>query len=200
VEDKEIELVGSGDGELLLNLGTVHRERFGRLVLAANSASRIAELETLVLEATPGTEIVSRSARSAEELLADSDRKDPSLPPPRLLEERARHGVEAAPAEPSPVVLEQYFIPLDADQQGVVSQITREHHIAAMLDTRDEDGLTWAEALAAGGAARNRVLALLDDCEWRLQRQREDGQDTNDMPDPDELRRRLGLTLKRVSR
>jgi hypothetical protein len=199
VEDEEIELVGSGDGELLLNLGTVRRERFGRFALTANSASRIAELEALVLGAAPGTEIVSRSVRSAEELLADSDREDPSLPPPRLLEERARHGVEVAPAEPSSVVLEQYFIPLGADQQGVVSQITREHHSAAMLDARDADGLTPAEALASGGAARDRVLALLGDCEWRLQRQREDGQDTNGMPDPDELRRRLGLTVKRVS-
>ncbi len=53
--------------------------------------------------------------------------------------------------------------------------------------------MTPAEAVAAGGAALDRALAMIDDCEWRLRRAQAEGKDTNVLPDPDELRRRLGI-------
>ncbi len=43
------------------------------------------------------------------------------------------------------------------------------------------------------GAALDRVLAMIDDCEWRLRRAEAEGKDTDMLPDPDELRRRLGI-------
>jgi hypothetical protein len=47
--------------------------------------------------------------------------------------------------------------------------------------------------MAAGGAALNRVLAMIDDCEWRRRRAEAEGKDASMLPDPGELRRRLGL-------
>jgi hypothetical protein len=37
------------------------------------------------------------------------------------------------------------------------------------------------------------VLAMIDDCEWRLRRAESEGKDTGMLPDPGELRRRLGI-------
>jgi hypothetical protein len=62
-----------------------------------------------------------------------------------------------------------------------------------MLAVRDEDGLTPAEAVAAGGEARDRVLAVLDDCEWQRRRKREFGEPEDLLPDPADMRRRLGI-------
>ena len=53
--------------------------------------------------------------------------------------------------------------------------------------------MTPAEAVAAGGAALDRVLATIDDCEWRLRRAEADGKDTFMLPDPGEFRRRLRI-------
>ena len=53
--------------------------------------------------------------------------------------------------------------------------------------------MTAAEAVTAGGAPLDRVLAMIDDCEWRLRRAEAEGKDTDLLPDPDELRRRLGI-------
>ncbi|HJZ28633.1 MAG TPA: hypothetical protein VJ370_20310 [Streptosporangiaceae bacterium] len=62
-----------------------------------------------------------------------------------------------------------------------------------MLESRDAARRTPAEAMAAGGAALNRVLAMIDDCEWRRRRAEAEGKDASMLPDPGELRRRLGL-------
>jgi hypothetical protein len=62
----------------------------------------------------------------------------------------------------------------------------------SMLEARDAAGMTPAEAVAAGGDALDRVLAKIDDCEWRFRRAEAEGK-SNSMPDPDELRRRLGI-------
>jgi len=63
-----------------------------------------------------------------------------------------------------------------------------------VLEARDAADLTPAEAVAAGGAALDRALAMIDDCEWRLRRaEAEEGKDTTMLPDPGELRRRLGI-------
>jgi hypothetical protein len=51
--------------------------------------------------------------------------------------------------------------------------------------------------VAAGGAARERILAMLDDCEYRRLRAEEEGNDIRALPDPVELRRRLGLPEQR---
>jgi hypothetical protein len=62
-----------------------------------------------------------------------------------------------------------------------------------LLESTDYEGLTPAAAAAAGGTARDRVLAMIDDCEWRLARAEAEGKDASFMPHPDELRRRLGI-------
>ena len=62
-----------------------------------------------------------------------------------------------------------------------------------MLESRDAAGMSPAEAVAVGGAARDRVLAMIDDCEWRLRRAQAEGKNSDMLPDPDELRRRLGI-------
>jgi hypothetical protein len=87
-----------------------------------------------------------------------------------------RRGVELPEAEPVTVLLEQYFLPLDAGQEHLAGQISRAQAVNRMLAARDEDGLTPAEAVAAGGAALERVRALVDDCEWRRHRQLNEGQ------------------------
>lgn len=50
--------------------------------------------------------------------------------------------------------------------------------------------MTPAEVVAAGGTALDRVLAVIDDREWRLRRAEADGKDTSMLSDPGELRRR----------
>jgi hypothetical protein len=47
--------------------------------------------------------------------------------------------------------------------------------------------------VAAGGTALDRVLAMIDDCEWRLHRAEAEGKDISMLPDPGELRRRLRI-------
>ncbi|HEX9359231.1 MAG TPA: hypothetical protein VF933_36155, partial [Streptosporangiaceae bacterium] len=107
--------------------------------------------------------------------------------------ERRRRGVNLPEAEPVTVILEQYFLPLEADQDHLAGQISRAHAVERMLTARDEDGLTPAEAVAAGGAALERARALIDDCEWRRQRKLEAGEEADLLPDPAELRHRVGL-------
>lgn len=85
------------------------------------------------------------------------------------------------------------LLPLEADQDHLAGQISRAHAVERMLTARDEDGLTPAQAVAAGGAALERVRALIDDCEWRRQRKLEAGEEADLLPDPAELRRRVGL-------
>jgi hypothetical protein len=62
-----------------------------------------------------------------------------------------------------------------------------------VLESHDSAGMKPAEAVTAGGAALDRVLAMLDDCEWRLRRAEGEGKDPSMLPDPGELRRRLGI-------
>ena len=78
----------------------------------------------------------------------------------------------------------------------VAREINRELGYLSVLESRDAAGVTPAEAVAAGGAALDRVLAMVDDCEWRLRRAEAEGKDTSMLPDPDELRRRLGIPAR----
>jgi hypothetical protein len=81
-----------------------------------------------------------------------------------------------------------------AARSAAAREINRELGYLSVLEARDAAGLTPAEAVAAGGAAVDGVLAMIDDCEWRLRRaETEEGKDTTMLPDPGELRRRLGI-------
>jgi hypothetical protein len=75
----------------------------------------------------------------------------------------------------------------------VAREINHELGYLSVLGSRDAADLTPAEAVAAGGAALDRVLAMIDDCDWRLRRAEAEGKDTSMLPDPGELRRRLGI-------
>jgi hypothetical protein len=87
-----------------------------------------------------------------------------------------------------------YFLPVEHGLDDVAREINRELGYLSVLEARDTAGLTPAEAVAAGGAAADGVLAMIDDCEWRLRRaEAEGGKDTSMLPDPGELRRRLGI-------
>jgi hypothetical protein len=79
--------------------------------------------------------------------------------------------------------------------EAVVREINRELGVRSMLAADPYDGLPPVEAVAAGGAARVRVLTMIDDCEWRLDRTAAEGGDTSFMPRPDDLRRRVRLRL-----
>jgi hypothetical protein len=89
--------------------------------------------------------------------------------------------------------VEGYFLPVEHGLEDVAREINRELGYLSVLEARDAAGLTPAEAVAAGGAAVDGVLARIDDCEWRLRRAEAGGKDTSMLPNPGELRRRLGI-------
>jgi len=95
--------------------------------------------------------------------------------------------------EPRRLILEGYYLPIEHTLNDVARKINRELGYLSVLESRDAAGMIPAEAVAAGGAALDRVLAMIDDCEWRLHRAEAEGKDTDMLPDPDELRRRLGI-------
>jgi hypothetical protein len=187
-EDK-IDYLGSVETGMITTLGTVEYGRGGRWALTANSEARMGALERLVGEVAPGAGVTGRSVRTADDLVGSG----PDDGPDSAAAECRRRGVQLETPPPASVVLEEYFLPLGERQEYLADEITREHAMAKMLAARDEEGLTPAEAVAAGGAARDRVLALLDDCEWRLRREEESGELAGVLPDPRELRRRFGL-------
>ena len=90
------------------------------------------------------------------------------------------------------LILEGYFLPVEHGLDEVAREINRELGYLSVLESRDKAGMTPAEAVATGGAALERVLAMIDDCEWRLRRAEADGKDTGMLPDAGELRRRHG--------
>jgi hypothetical protein len=85
--------------------------------------------------------------------------------------------------EPVTVIMEQYFIPLAEEQGHLARDITRSLAVDRMLPAQDEEGLTPAEAATVGGPALDRVLALLDDCEWRRLRRQQSGEPVGMLPD-----------------
>jgi hypothetical protein len=87
-----------------------------------------------------------------------------------------RLGIEGVPApEPRTLILDGYFLPVEHGLEDVAREINRELSYLSVLESRDAAGLTPAEAVAAGGAALDRVLAMIDDCEWRLHRAKAEG-------------------------
>src|SRR5487761_638608 len=189
--EDEIEYAGKVEPGTLTNLGTVRRGPLGTFTLTANSEARAAALEAHVAAAAPGAAVTGRSTRTAQELVGEPE--DSGSAPDSAEAERRRHGADLARPQPVTLILEEYFLPLDGELAHLARDITRVLALDRMLAARDEEGLTPAEAAAAGGAALDRVFALLDDCEWRRLCKQESGEPADMLPDPDELRRRIGI-------
>jgi hypothetical protein len=201
--DDEVEYVGQLQPGQLTNLGTIRRTSRG-FVVTANSVSRAAAAEAVVLDTAvaAGQEatVSARFSQTASELMGEVGDRDDDGPDSREAMCR-RLGVEAALTEVKPrvLILEGHFLPVDPDEpraDAVVAQLNRELGVRSMLESRDAEGLTPAEAVAAGGTARERVFAMIDDCEWRLARAEAEGNDNSLLPRPDELRRLLGLPAR----
>ena len=131
-------------------------------------------------------DVTQRSVLTADELAGTpSDAEDG----PDGREATCRRlGIEGVPPpEQRQLILEGYFLPIEHPLDDVAREINRELGYLSMLEARDAAGLTPAEAVAAGGAALDRVLARIDDCEWRVRRAEAEGRDTSMLPDPDEL-------------
>jgi hypothetical protein len=111
-----------------------------------------------------------------------------------------RLGIEGVPSpEPRRLILEGYFLPINHTLDDVARKINGELGYLSVLESRDAAGMTPAEAVTAGGAALDRVLAMIDHREWRLRRAQAEGKDTDVLPDPGELRRRLGIRTGHAS-
>ena len=191
----EIEYAGEIQPGRLTNLGTIRRGRTG-FTVNANSVRRAADLEAVVLATASAAgcpaDVARRSAQTADELTGTPpearDRPDSREAACRRL------GIEGVlPPEPRRLIVEGYFLPIEHGLDDVAREINRELGYLSVLESRDAAGVTPAEAVTAGGAALDRVLAMIDDCEWRLRHAEAEGKDTGMLPDPGELRRRLGI-------
>lgn len=191
----EIEYAGEVQPGRLTNLGTIQRGMTG-FTVTANSVRRAADMEAAVLAAASAAgspaDVTRRSVQTADELIGTPPEAGDG---PDSREAACRRlGMEGVPpAGPRRLILEGYFLPVEHGLDDVAREINRELGYLSMLESRDEAGLTPAEAVAAGGAALDRVLAMIDDCEWRLRRAEAEGKGTSALPDPDELRRRLDI-------
>jgi SEC-C motif len=193
----EIEYAGEMQPGRLTNLGTIRRGTPG-FTVSANSVRRAADLEAVVLAAASAAgcpaEVTRRTAMTAQELTGRPSRASGAEDGPDSREAACRRlGIEGVPApEQRRLILEGYFLPIEHSLDDVAREINRELGYLSILEARDAAGMTPAEAVAAGGDALDRVLAMIDDCEWRFRRAEDEGK-SNGMPDPDELRRRLGI-------
>jgi hypothetical protein len=191
----EIEYAGQIQPGRLTNLGTIRRGVSG-FTVTANSVRRAADLEAIVLAAASGAGcpagVTQRSALTADELVGTPLEAEDG---PDSREATCRRlGIEDVdPPEQRKLILEGYFLPIEHPLDDVAREINRELGYLSMLEARDAAGMTPAEAVVTGGAALDRVLATIDDCEWRLRRAEAEGNDASMLPDPDELRRRLGI-------
>ncbi|HEY2576378.1 MAG TPA: SEC-C domain-containing protein [Streptosporangiaceae bacterium] len=195
----EVEYVGQIQPGRLTNLGTIRRGVPGFRV-TANSERRAADLEAVVLAAASAAgcaaNVVQRSAQTADELTGTPPEAEDQ--PDSRAATCLRLGITDLPDhEQQTLILEGYFLPIEHPLDDVAREINRELGYLSMLESRDAAGMTPAEAVAAGGAALDRVLARIDDCEWQLGRAEAEGKDTSMLPDPDELRRRLGIQSAR---
>jgi hypothetical protein len=191
----EVEYAGQLQPGRLTNLGTIRRGVSG-FTVTANSVRRTADLEAVVLAAASAARcpanVTQRSALTADELAGTPPEAEDG---PASREATCRRlGIEGVdPPEQRKLILEGYFLPIEHPLDDVAREINRELGYLSMLEARDAAGMTPAEAVAAGGAALDRLLAMIDNCEWRLRRAEAEGKDTSMLPDPDELRHRLGI-------
>ena len=191
----EIEYAGEVQPGRLTNLGTIRRGRTG-FTVNANSVRRAADLEAVVLAAASAAgcpaHVTRRSALTADELAGTPPEAENG--PDSREAACQRLGIEGVSSpEQRRLILEGYFLPVEHGLDDVAREINRELGYLSVLESRDEAGMTPAEAVAADGAAVDRVLAMIDDCEWRLRRAEAEDKDTGMLPDPGELRRRLGI-------
>jgi len=156
------------DGRVLYK-GSMERSR-RRLTVSANSRERMAELERMVREAVRDARERSRKAE--------------------------RLGAEPAPGGRQGRVFEvdTILLPTDGDMTGAetagrMAQVWER----GWLDEPRIIGLTPREATTAGGPALIELRARLDDMQWRRRRAAQDGRPVDTLPDPDRLRRELGL-------
>jgi hypothetical protein len=192
----EIEYAGEIQPGRLTNLGTIRRG-VKSFTVNANSVRRAADLEAVVLAAASAAgcpaDVTRRSALTADELVGTPPEAGDG---PDSREATCRRlGIEGVSLpEQRRLILEGYFLPVEHGLDEVAREINRELGYLSVLESRDRAGMTPAESVAAGGAALDRVLAMIDDCEWRLRRAESEGKDTGMLPDPGELRRRLGIS------
>jgi hypothetical protein len=191
----EVEYAGELQRGRLTNLGTIRRDRTG-FTVNANSVRRAADLEAVVLAAASAAgcpaSVTQRGTQTAGELSGTPPEAEDG---PDSREATCRRlGLEGLPSpEPRRLILEGYFLPIEHGLDDVAREINRELGYLSVLESHDAAGMKPAEAVTAGGAALDRVLAMLDDCEWRLRRAEGEGKDPSMLPDPGELRRRLGI-------
>ena len=191
----EVEYAGKLQRGRLTNLGTIRRGRTG-FTVNANSVRRAADLEAVVLAAASAAgcpaSVTQRGTQTAGELTGTPPEAEDG---PDSREATCRRlGLEGLPSpEPRRLILEGYFLPIEHGLDDVAREINRELGYLSVLESHDAAGMKPAEAVTAGGAALDRVLAMLDDCEWRLRRAEGEGKDPSMLPDPGELRRRLGI-------
>jgi hypothetical protein len=191
----EIEYAGEIQPGRLTNLGTIRRG-VKSFTVNANSVRRAADLEAVVLAAASAAgcpaDVTRRDALTADELVGTPPEAGDG---PDSREATCRRlGIEGVSLpEQRRLILEGYFLPVEHGLDEVAREINRELGYLSVLESRDRAGMTPAESVAAGGAALDRVLAMIDDCEWRLRRAEAEGKDTGMLPDAGELRRRLGI-------
>ncbi|MBS2964847.1 SEC-C domain-containing protein [Actinocrinis puniceicyclus] len=194
-DGEHIELVGKLENGSFHNLGTLEFDGLAGVVkVTTNSESRMAVLIELVRERVAEAKELRRTVQSVEELTGPRVTERTLSESARTI--RRRHGVEAAAPEPRRLVFENYFLPLGPDQPALSAHISRGTLTRNLIDSASVDGLTPRQALAAGGASRDEVLAMIDDVAWRRRRAEYEGGSAAAMVDPDELRQALGLTAQ----
>lgn len=194
--DEEIESIVKLDTDGFVNVGTLRLDALAGLIkITTNSEQRLDTLIELVRSQAPDAREFSRDVQTPEELAGPQERGDWKSASDRVIRRRLGLGLGLEIDEPAPrrIIYESYFLPVDLEDSGLAGRISRATMTANMLAAASIDGMTPAQALAAGGEPRLEALALIDDCEWRRRHKQEDGEDLTAMPDPDELREALGL-------
>jgi SEC-C motif len=175
-----------------VNVGTLTLDDLAGLIkVSTNSEQRLDALIELVRSQAPDAREFSRQVQTAQELAGPQQHEGRMTTRDRLV--RRRLGLEYAEPAPRRIIYESYFLPVDFEDSGLANRISRATMTGNMLAAASIDGMTPAQALAAGGEPRLEALALIDDCEWSRRRKADEGEDVTAMPDPDELRQALGL-------
>jgi hypothetical protein len=173
---EQIESIVKPDTGGFVNVGTLDLDDMADLIkISTNSEQRLGTLIGLVRSHAPSARELSRKVQAAEELAGPPKRDHRTNSRDRVVQRR--HGFQPARPEPRKIIYETYFLPLDFEDSGLANRISRVTIAENMLATASIDGMTPAQALAAGGAPRLEALALIDDCEWSRRRKAEDGQD-----------------------
>ncbi|HEV2639706.1 MAG TPA: SEC-C metal-binding domain-containing protein [Actinocrinis sp.] len=189
---EEIESIVKLDTGGFINVGTLALDDLAGLIkVSTNSEQRLDALIELVRAQAPDARVFSRQTQTAQELAGPQKHEGRATARDRLV--RRRLGLEFAEPAPRRIIYESYFLPVDFEDSGLADRISRVTMTGNMLAAASIDGMTPAQALAAGGEPRLEALALIDDCEWSRRRKAENGEDVTAMPDPDELRQALGV-------